>query len=298
MSRLFYLLTGLLITATAAAQLPNTQVYAFDFRVQDTTVQLSNPVYLTSFNQRGYNNQPSWIDRNRLLMSVQTTGQDQPDIYSFDLAAKTKTRLTATTAGEYSPKAIGGTQRFSAIRQEYVGRDTVLRLWEFPMSLRDNGKPVFSSANGIGYYEWLNSVQLALYLVQSPSQLVLATTDADAKQPLAQQTGRCFKRQPNGNLAYVDKSTTPYRIMEKNLYRLDEAPNFVTDALEMTEDFAILNDGSYLMARGSQLFRYDAIRTPRWVQVADLRLYGIRNITRIDVSGFGRLALVADGTLR
>jgi len=295
MRRLILLSFGLILSLGAQAQLPNTQVYVFDFAVRDTAVTLTNPLYLTGFNENGYNNQPGWIDRNSLLMSIQPTGADQPDVYKFDLARSTRTRMTATQAGEYSPKIIGTGDRFSAIRQEYAGRDTVLRLWEFPMNLENNGKPVFTTINGVGYYEWLNSIQLALFMVQNPSKLVMASADAESPRQLADQVGRCFRRQPNGNLAFVDKSTLPWSIMEKNLYRLDEPARKITTTPDGAEDFAILPDGSYLMGQGSKLLRYDAIRNPRWVEVSDLRLYGITNITRIEASSFGRLALVSAG---
>lgn len=296
MPRIALAVFTLLLALPLAAQLPNTQVYVFDFAIRDTVATFSKPMYLTAFNSRGYNNQPGWIDRNSLLLSVQLPGMDQPDIYSMDLARKTRTRLTATQAGEYSPQVIAGGNKFSAVRQEYLGRDTVLRLWEFPMDLSSNGKPTFKYINGTGYYEWFNSIQVALFLVQNPNALVLASTDSDETRPLATNTGRCFKRQAStGNLVYVDKSTMPWRLMEQNMYRMSEPARVLTETLPGSEDFALVTDGSILMASGSRIYRYDPIRNPRWVELVDLRLYGIRNITRLSVNDYGRLALVADG---
>ena len=297
MHKLYFLLFCLTLSFGLAAQLPSTEVYVFDYSMRDSTLRLSNALYLTAFNAGGYNNQPAWVDRNRLLLSVRTEQMEQPDIFSFDLDRRTKTRMTSTPAGEYSPKSIGSGDRFSAVRQEYVGQDTVLRLWDFPMNLQNNGKPVFKYINGIGYYEWLNSVQVALFLAQNPSSLVIANAESDGTVALATQVGRCFKRQPNGNLAYVDKSRLPWTIVEKNLYRTDDPVTVIAETLSGAEDFDILTDGSYLMGRGSQLYRFDPVRNPTWVQVADLRLYGIRNITRIAVTEAGRLALVNNASI-
>lgn len=276
------------------AQLPNTHVYAFDIAVGDSTVKFSNPLFLTAFNRTGYNNQPYWMDRNKLLLSVQLPEMEQPDVFSFDLTARTQTRLTRTRSGEYSPKALGDGRRFSAVRQEYTGRDTILRLWEFPANLSNNGRPVFKYIAGIGYYEWLNSSQLALFLVGAPNTLALASADTDNPRTLANNVGRCFKRLPNGNLAYVSKETPSWSIVEQNLYRLNDPPRVITSTIQGSEDFAILNDGSYLMAGGSKIYRFDPIRAPRWVEVTDLRFYGIRNITRLETNGFGRIALVGE----
>jgi len=280
-------------TLVLRAQLPGTQVYVFDIATGDTTVTFTNPRYLTAFNQRGYNNQPHWIDREKLLLSVQQPEMAQPDVFSFDLKTRAKTRMTRTVAGEYSPKAMGDGRKFSAIRQEYIGRDTVLRLWEFPTNLADNGRPVFKYINGVGYYEWLNGTQLALFLVGVPNTLAMASADTDRPITLANNVGRCFKRLPNGNLAYVSKATSRWEIVEKNLYRLDDPARVVTACINGAEDFAILRDGSYLMAGDAKIYRYDPIRNPVWKEVVDLRFYGIRNISRIESNGFGKLAIVA-----
>ncbi len=282
----------------AYAQPPQTQVFVFDISVRDTAVQFTRPLYLTAFNTTGYNNQPGWVDRNNLLLSVQEPGTEQPDIYSFDLARKVRTRLTRTVAGEYSPHVVGAGKSFSAVRQEFLGRDTVLRLWQFPLDREGKGQPMYGTLNRIGYYQWLNSAQIAAYLVESPSKLVLLGTDNDGYRELATSTGRCFKRQKNGNLAYVDKRTVPWRLVEQNLYRLNEAPRLISETLEGSEDFAILDDGSYLMAKGPKLYRFDPLGQPRWTEVADLRLYGITNITRLEANDFGRLALVAETATR
>lgn len=291
---LLSLLTCLLCSLILAAQLPGTQVYVFDVTEGDSTVAFTKPQYLTAFNQRGYNNQPHWLDRNVLLLSVQQPEMQQPDIFSFDLSTKNKTRMTRTVSGEYSPKGMGDGRKFSAIRQEYIGRDTVLRLWEFPSNLQDNGRPVFKYINGIGYYEWLNSVQLALFIVGNPNTLALASADTDRPRTLANNVGRCFKRLPNGNLAYVSKETPRWTLVEQNLYRLTDAPRPVTTCINGSEDFAILRDGSYLMAGGSKIYRFDPIRNPQWKEVVDLRFYGIKNISRIESNGFGKLAIVTD----
>ncbi|WP_020567255.1 hypothetical protein [Neolewinella persica] len=293
MRHIFSFVLCLFYLAGMHAQLPSTQVYVFDIATADSVVTFTEPKYVTAFNQGGYNNQPYWLDRNVLLLSVQRPEMQQPDVFSFDLNTRTQTRMTRTLAGEYSPKGMGDGRKFSAIRQEYLGRDTVLRLWEFPTNLQDNGRPVFKYINGIGYYEWLNSAQLALFLVGNPNTLAIASADADRPRTLANNVGRCFKRLPNGNLAYVSKDTPSWTLVEQNLYRLTEAPRVITSCISGSEDFAVLRDGSYLMAGGSKIYRYDPIRNPQWREVVDLRFYGIRNISRIESNGFGKLAIVA-----
>ena len=292
----FGLFAFCLLAPVASAQAPNTQVYVFDLMLSDTSLELTRPLYLTDFNRDGYNNQPYWIDDNRLYASVQLPDQEQPDVYRFDLANRTREQMTATQAGEYSPKTqVAGGDRFTAVRQEYIGRDTVLRLWDFPADRSDSGRPVFTTISEIGYYEWLNASQLALFLVESPTRLVLsAAGDGAAPRDIATKTGRTFSRLSNGNLVYVDKSTNDWLLQEKNLYRLDEPARTVGPMLEGSEDFVVLRDGSYLTGRGSRLYRFNANDQEGWRLVADLSNYGLQNITRLSVNRNGRLALVSE----
>ncbi|NJB85742.1 hypothetical protein GGR26_001487 [Lewinella marina] len=295
---MFRLLTGLFFLlpwlGDLSAQAPATQLYVFDLQVKDTAVTLTNPRYLTAFNPNGYNNHPNWAGDQQLFASVMTPDMAQPDVYLFDLAAGTRTRLTQTASGEYSPKKRFATGRFSAVRQEMIGRDTILRLWDFPLDRSDNGQPLPGTAAGVGYYEWLNNSQLALFLVENPNRLVLASATGDAPRTLATNTGRTFTRLPNGNLVYVDKSATPWRLMEKNLYQLNESATVVGEMPDATEDFVVLSDGSYLAGSGSKLYRLNPAAAEKgWRQVVDLTFYGFDDITRLAVNGRGQLALVA-----
>ncbi|WP_116127443.1 hypothetical protein [Lewinella sp. IMCC34183] len=294
---MFRLLSGILFLSFAlslGAQAPATQLYVFDLQANDSSVVLTNPRYLTAFNPDGYNNHPNWIDADRLYASVKTPDMTEPDVYLFDLAARTRTRLTQTASGEYSPKPRGTSGRFSAVRQEIVGQDTVLRLWEFPTDRSDNGQPVLSNFAGVGYYEWLNNVQLALFVVEQPNRLVLASSNGDAPRTLATNTGRTFRRLPNGNLVYVDKSVSPGRLVERNLYRQEEPPTVIADMPEGTEDFTTLPDGSYLAAVDSKLYRLQPADSQEWRQVVDLTYYGLRDISRLSLNSRGQLALVAE----
>jgi hypothetical protein len=60
-----------------------------------------------------------------------------------------------------------------------------------------------------------------------------------------------------------------------------------------TEDFEIMEDGSFLMGKGSKLYRYDPkAEVPVWKEIADLKEYEISSITRLTLSKGGKLALV------
>ncbi|MBI2403751.1 MAG: hypothetical protein HYV20_13660 [Gemmatimonadetes bacterium] len=68
----------------------------------------------------------------------------------------------------------------------------------------------------------------------------------------------------------------------------------VAPALEGTELYAWLPDGTLIMGAGSKLFTW-ASNGGRWVEVADLAAHGVVGISRLAVSpDGGMLAIVAE----
>jgi hypothetical protein len=281
----------------AEAQLPKSNIYLFDVKqVSDSTYNFTNAKWLTQFNERGYNNQPSFFSPTQLYISVQTPNEDQSDLYMLDLNKKTKVKITETPEGEFSAKRMLDYYSFSAIRQEYTGRDTLTRLWQFPIDRLSNGHPVFKYLTNIGYYHWLSGTEVAVFVVENPNYLAIANTRTDDIVSVATNIGRCFTKLPNGNLVYVQKGeyTDEWFLMEKNLYRSNQEPKSIIHTLRGSEDFALLPDGTFVMGRGSKLFKFNQFIDKDWVEIADLRYYDIRNISRLAISPDYKIAIVAD----
>ncbi|MEM1214865.1 MAG: hypothetical protein AAGJ82_04230 [Bacteroidota bacterium] len=281
---------------TAWAQLPSSNIYLFNMRqVSDSIFEFKQPRYLTEFNSDGYNNQPAFFSNDELYISSQLPRNAQPELYLLNLKENTKLRVTETEEGEFSPARMPDFYNFSAIRQEYLGQDTVIRLWQFPIDRLTNGKPVFKYLQGIGYYSWVNSKEVAVFVVDNPSYLALANVDTDDLIPLATDVGRCIQKLPNGNLAFMQRNVRGvWDLMEVSLYRRSTvAPQPIVTSLG-SEDFAVLPDGSFIQGRGSKLYKYNRFRDDDWIEIADLRFYNITNISRIAVSPDMKIAIVAD----
>lgn len=297
MSKPIFFCVALLSAFTAFAQLPQSNIYLFNMRqVSDSLFEFSEPKYLTEFNANGYNNQPSFFTNDELYISAQMPSMQQPELYLLNLKDKTKLRVTETQEGEFSPIRMPDFYNFSAIRQEYINRDTVIRLWQFPLDRLTNGKPVFKYLQGIGYYCWINSKEVAVFVIDNPSYLALANVDTDDLIPLASDVGRCIKKLPNGNLSFIQRNEAGlWQIMELSLYRRGNyQPQPIITALPGTEDFAVLPDGTYLMGKGSKLYKFNRFRDEDWIEIADMRYYNITNISRLAVSPDMKIAIVAD----
>ena len=293
--RLFWLFACLFVGLNVQAQHPNTNIYLFGMEFDNTgSPRLTEPQFLTEFNRHGYNNQPYFFTNDELYISVKTLDDTtQTEIYSLNLDKKLRTRITQTAESEYSPTLMPNYYFFSAVRVE-MDEDRTQRLWQFPIDRMGNGKPVFPTIRNIGYHYWVNSRNVLLYIVNQPNLLVIANTQDQSYNQITSNVGRCFKRLPNGNIAFVKKETDDkWQLCELNLRTFQFSP--IVSTLQGSEDFALLQDGSFIMGRGSKLYRYNRKdENPDWEEFADLRYYDISSISRLAVSGDGKIAVVAE----
>jgi len=279
------------------AQMPKSNIYVFDLQYEGDTMTFSKPRFLTNFNENSYNNHPYFINNEELYASIKLPYEQQPDIYHFNLETRERMRMTATLEGEYSPRRTPDYYSFSAVRMEFHEQDTFLRLWQFPIDRSNNGQPVFRDIANIGYYEWLTSRDLLLFQVGSPAQLVKADVYSNTTEVIAINPGRCFRNLGNGRILYVQKDGDKGMIMEYNArsFRSREKTKDIAPTLTNSEDFAVMYNGTILMARGSEVFSFRPGADETWQPVVDLRGYNITDITRIVISpNSSRIAIVAN----
>ena len=298
---LFVLSFLTLSSILSAQQLPDTDMLLFDLNQKTDSIFLfSNPKFLSGFNPNGYNNQPFFMSDNELYLTVQFPADtSQTDIYALVVNDFVLTRVTATVESEYSPNLVPsrGESRsqpfFSCVRVE-VDEDNSQRLWKFPLDRSNNGQPVFISINDIGYHYWINYRQVMLFIVNNPHYLVVANTLDQSKRNITSDIGRCFQEMPNGDIAFVhkiDSETWLLKRMNSRTYR----PALMTAALPDSEDFAVLGDGTLLMASGTKLFKFSKSIDTSWFEIADLSYYGIKKISRIAINkAQNKIALVVE----
>ena len=293
---LFLLFLFALNGAAKAQRLAHHDILLFSLsKSADNTWQPGAPRFLTAFNPKGYNNQPCFFSGNELYLTIQTPDDTtQTEICALDLSLKTQTPVTATPAtAEYSPTLMPGGRRFSVVRVEEDGSQ---RLWSFPIDRSDNGRPEFPGIQGVGFHCWLSDTLVAFFIVgENGGQHVLYTVGARAQKlrRISANIGRCLRRLPDGKLAYVQKATEQTWFL-KTYDPQKQTFEIVIKMPADSEDFAVLPDGTYLSGRGAILYQFKPGVNLDWKQVADLSAYGIKNITRLAVSGDGKLAVVVE----
>lgn len=282
-----FLLTSSLFSAYG--QLPATNILLLNVESVDENGGVENIKFLTDFNRDGYNNQPHFVDENKLMISSSFDAKGLTDIYLMDLKLSKLQRITATEESEYSP-LLWEDGKITVVRQELSNQKQVPQLlWQYPLARDTKGRKLFSKYQNIGYYCWLPDDELALFLVGEPSKLVIVNTKTEKETFVTYNVGRAIKYDDNGGLIYVLKMGNSWSIKR---YALDEdMSQYLTTTLTGTEDFEIMPGGKIISGKGSVLYTFDPVKKDGWKKYVDLSKYKVQNISRI-ASFKDQLALV------
>src|SRR4051812_20180126 len=144
-------------------------------------------------NRPGYDNQPSFVGSTLYYTSVR---DGQADIYEFENAQHTRVTTTAPES-EYSAALTPDGNAIAVVRVE---RDSTQRLWRFPL---DGGAPrvVLPDVKPVGYFAWLDSTKLALFVLGNPNTLQIADIRSGKARVVTSNIGRSLQRVPGGRLA-------------------------------------------------------------------------------------------------
>ena len=242
-------------------------------------------------NRTGYDNQPFW-EKNDLLLYTALSG-GQYDIRAIDFGKEVNSAVTATPESEYSAALAPDGTAITVVRVE---RDSTQRLWRFP---KDGSAPsvILPAIKPVGYFAWLDSTTLAMFVLGSPNTLQIGDTRTGSARVVTTGIGRSIQRIPGGRRAsYVRRAGQ--RFVLESVDPVPTASGFDIDTLATLPDSAEFvvwrSPTEAITAGGSRIFR---LRLPEktWVVIDDLSSAGIRGITRLALSPDGsRLALVAE----
>ncbi|MGB0984916.1 MAG: hypothetical protein ACPG19_12785 [Saprospiraceae bacterium] len=277
-----------MITIASYAQYPATNIYVMDMtRVGQDYFKFTDPIFLNSDNVGGYNNQPSFIDDDQLMVTSQRDGK-QTDIYVYNFQNLKVTQVTNTPeVSEFSPTMIPNENAFSTVNIEKDGKTQ--RMWRYEFDVEKEGSVLTKDVENIGYYEWLENGKAALYIIANPSNLEIINVNTQKTVRYATNIGRCVKRMSNGDLCYVEKSESGWILKRLDIRNLDIVT--IAPTLIDCEDFAILPDDTILMGKGDKIYKLRADDEKQWSIIGDFKNFNVKKITRIAVRK-GKIAFV------
>lgn len=275
----------------AGYKVPHGDIYVARFVWRGERMELSAPTNITK-RPFGYDNQPHFSRDGKSLFYTSMRDGVQADIYRYELATGRTTQVTRTPESEFSPTITPDGRHFSSV---LIEKDKTQRLWQFRLS-DGRASLVLPGVKDVGYHCWLSATKLLLFIVgkKDDHRLVIADRASGTTRKIADHPGRSLHLAPTGKTAYyVDqRQKSGWWIMALDLATL-QATRLV-QTLPKSEDFAVLADGSLLMARGAVLYRFRPAKDKAFRPVADLKGWGIKEIGRLAIDRRQRtLALVA-----
>lgn len=272
------------------AQVPATQLYEFRVQKGETgKFVVHSPRYLSAFNEGGYNNQPFFINDYEILITVQEKGAGQTDIFKLNLGLNTLQPLTRTSLSEYSPTLTPDGKYISCVRVDDQATG-LQRLYRYERKPKGKAISPLPDIKNVGYHAWLDTQNVALFLVGKPHQMALV--NIESKDPLlfTSDVGRCMTRNAAGHLVYVHKISETYWYI-KEYDPLMQRSIILAETLPGCEDFAMSSEGYFFMCKGSKLYVMHPEKEKSWSEVADLKFFGLDSVSRMALRG-DRLILV------
>lgn len=284
----FSLLPVIFVLSYIVSAQPNTDVFLFDLSREYNNFKLSN--FKNISNNKGYDNQPSFLDDNTILYA--STRKGQTDIAKYNIKYDSKIWINFTPGSEYSPLKIPGQNAVSAIRLE---KDGAQKLYKY--SLSNGESEVLVDDIVIGYHVWYSKDILVSSVLEDGGLSLYATHfEEKMNNRFHKNIGRSLHKIPNSELvSFISKAdSTLWEI--KSLHPLSGKISSIMGTLPEAEDMCWLPDGTILMGKDDILYTFRKDKDVDWNEVASLKAYGITNITRLAISPDGtKLAVVGEG---
>jgi hypothetical protein len=281
-------LPALALSGRLAGQWPATDLYVFDLEQEPKGWTLRRPVLLSAGGEGRYHNQPWFAGESLLLISSDAAEPGRTDIWALDLDKKERRRISTGPASWFSPRYRPGSGGLTAISLE---PDTRQFLQHCPENDPHRCAPLLPAQDRAGYYAWHDATSLALFMVGEPHELHWHDLEKGKAHRICLDPGRQFVFDETGCLHYLQK-VTPESWYLKIYDPRDGHSKMVTRALDGSEDFCLLPDGSYLMTSKSNIWHFHPEHHLFWQPLADLSVFGLHQLTRIAHFQGKRLAIV------
>ena len=274
--------------AIISAQVPTTDIYLFSVEKTSDKYVFSKGKNIT--NRAGYDNQPSFSVDGKHIFFTSSRRENNFDIYKYTLATGAVSPVVTSDANEYSAKQVDE-NRVAFVRE---GKDQLMTVFYLDLNTKTE-TPAFKVKDPIAYYEFNKNgdalvwVRYAFWMKWVNSEKSINRYVANYAQPSVPHL-----------IPVTDKFSFMQRHPDDSLWIKEfnpatESVRPIVQAKDGNKNYCWMRDGSLLMSSESKLFRFDEKTDKTWVEVADLKSFGIMEITRIATSPDGKnLAVVSN----
>jgi hypothetical protein len=271
----FFLIIALVSLKPIQSQ-NNTEIFLFDIKSESSNIVLNNGKNIS--NNEGYDNQPSFLDSEKVLYA--STRNGQTDVAQYHSNYNSKIFINSTDGSEYTPLKIPTKNAVSAIRLDKDGKQ---RLYSYSLSNGESTELIKDLV--VAYYTWYDEKTTVSAVIEG-EQLNLYVTNIleGTNRKYATKVGRSLHKIPNSNLvSFIYKeSETQWQI--RSLNPITGITRLIANTLQGVEDICWLDGKTLLSGKDGILYKLTLKRDNNWKKVADLSSYGIKNITRLAVN--------------
>ena len=265
----------------------NTDVFLFNLVSNNNSIKVANGTNIS--NNEGYDNQPSFLNNDRILYS--STRNGQTDIAQYFSSYKSKVLINLTEGSEYSPLKIPNKNEVSAVRLDKDGKQ---RLYRYNLSNGQSSELIQDLV--VAYYTWFNEETIVSAVIEDQQLNLFATNiSAGISKKYATNVGRSFHKIPSSNLISFISKENENQWQIKSINPDTGVTKLIANTMEGVEDICWLNNKTILSGRGTKLYKLTLNKDNNWVEISDFSSLGITSITRITVnSSMDKLAITAD----
>lgn len=268
------------------SQQPNPEIFLFSMEKNADKFTFSNGKNIT--NNAGYDNQPSFtLDNRSILFTSNRNGKDT-NIYEYFLADGKLEQITTSEDNEYTAKDFDG-KTLNFIRE---GSDQTMTIFKYDRTTKEESKEL-KIKEPVAYYAFnakgdaLVWVRYAFFIHWVNTEKNINRFVTDYGQPSTPQLI------PNtDNFSFMKRLPSD----ELWIYEFNPSNQAIRPIIQPKDaklTYCWLPDGTLLTGSGTKLFKYNEKTDKRWVEIADLASFGIKDIGRVAVSSDGKnLALV------
>lgn len=281
-------LVAVALASPAAAQMPSTDIYVADLRVDGRVVEIGTPRNATA--RPGYDNQPWFLpDGSAFLYNADMGGQT--DVFRFDLATWTSTRLTDTPENEFSPSLTRDGREMLVVR--WPADMSTGALWRYTPE-GDPVAPHAASVDRIGYYGVVRDSAFVVFVNDSVRTFVLV----DSRGPRRLRTGIAGsppQHIPGTNAVSFMMPAEDGRVWIHRAELDSGAVTPIAPAAGESLSYAWLPGNVLLMPSGNAVYALDPWSEAEWREVVRFDDASLASIVRIAVSPTGdRVAFVVE----
>lgn len=262
-------------SAQVVADYPATEIYLLNIQNRGNHFSLADNAGLINVsNNKGYDNQPGFIEKINSIAYVSSRNKKPTDVYLYDLETASSKQFTNTEEAEFSPKTTPDGKYISVVK----GAEQNLSRISFDGLITEK---LYTSKDSIGYYCWLNNDEIAAFVLSNPITLKLINIEKKTEQYWADSIGR--------SLFKYDDGVVVCRMLHSGnwITFVDRKGNY-TQWIQLplnTEDFFITDDGWIFSSNGSSLIYCNANKLSKgWQELANLKGMGISKIFRLSVN--------------